>query len=500
MTTPRAKGMETIQAPSAGLDAPEQEASLPLTPIEQGLVEQDTPRRGILYSSPSKRPRREKISARPPPLKPKKPPTTKGNETRMEEEFPKEIPEETVAPTIEDEIVDTPQPAPLDPEEESKKQEKEILLREFQELQEEVQRYERELERFRNAAPEEFTESTDLDGLITLINNADPLSLAAPAEQKPPPLSSLLSSFIPFSKPYLATSTVTPISETKPVASHAPLDLDDPLPYLRLFTPFAYESRVSIPDSDPSSPASSQLYQTHTVDITAPLKLFTTTIAITIDTSTQTVVNLTIPYLSPWAEYELGTWIREKSQKKDVGAICWALSSYWDVSVRRAECWVRSERSFKDVLNERNGVRKPPIEKWKKGQPRTDDIADQSLDENDAESEEVSGVVVDGQEESSATAKRKAPNISRQQLQKHLGREMLICESPEVLFKISWRIGFDWTGEAESEVKATAAFPKAWYEADALNSLKKVPVAFDALVKDRGVFEATRAMVGLLFS
>ena len=38
------------------------------------------------------------------------------------------------------------------------------------------------------------------------------------------------------------------------------------------------------------------------------------------------------------------------------------------------------------------------------------------------------------------------------------------------------------------------------HEADDRRSLKKIPETFQSLVKSRGVFEAVRVMVGLLFS
>jgi hypothetical protein len=37
------------------------------------------------------------------------------------------------------------------------------------------------------------------------------------------------------------------------------------------------------------------------------------------------------------------------------------------------------------------------------------------------------------------------------------------------------------------------------HDVDARNSLKMVPATFDALVRDRGIYESVRAMVGLLF-
>lgn len=76
---------------------------------------------------------------------------------------------------------------------------------------------------------------------------------------------------------------------------------------------------------------------------------------------------------------------------------------------------------------------------------------------------------------------------------------MLILQDNHVLLKINWRIGFDWTGEAESDVSVECAVPAVWREADGEGALRKVPETFRALVRVKGVFEATRGMVALLF-
>lgn len=109
--------------------------------------------------------------------------------------------------------------------------------------------------------------------------------------------------------------------------------------------------------------------------------------------------------------------------------------------------------------------------------------------------------------------------MSRKELARNLGRDILVLESRHVLLKISWKIGFDWTGEAGSEIWVEPAYPRVCEysrfraltmrndtntclgsEADGNASLKKIPQTFDSLVQSKGVFEATRIMVALLFS
>lgn len=45
-------------------------------------------------------------------------------------------------------------------------------------------------------------------------------------------------------------------------------------------------------------------------------------------------------------------------------------------------------------------------------------------------------------------------------MNRHLGRDTLVLQDAHVVLKLSWRIGFDWTGEAESNVAVEPAFPR----------------------------------------
>jgi hypothetical protein len=290
----------------------------------------------------------------------------------------------------------------------------------------------------------------------SLINSADP-SVSAAEETKATPISFLLSSFLPFSKPP-AVTVEDSANLNKPAPSHVPLDLDDPLPYLRLFTPFTYKSHISTSYMRGEASTASKLHQIHTIEILEPRKLLSATISITIDTSNQKLVKLSIINLSRWAERELGTWIRGKVLEKDMGAVCWALGSYLGMSVRRAECWAKCQNLLESV---REG-NKPDSEK-PRGRPAKNTVnSDVDAEGNTNDEDAVAGVAVGGEDtgHGKTSSKRKA-KVTRKQLLEYLGRDELVFETSETVLKISWDIGFDWTGEAESTVKATAAFPRA---------------------------------------
>jgi len=77
-------------------------------------------------------------------------------------------------------------------------------------------------------------------------------------------------------------------------------------------------------------------------------------------------------------------------------------------------------------------------------------------------------------------------------------RTSLLLTGEGVEFRIEWNVIFDWTGEAESIISASARVPSSWQEEDERGSLAKVPETFDSLVKARGPMAAVRAMVALL--
>ncbi|KAF2500461.1 hypothetical protein BU16DRAFT_523234 [Lophium mytilinum] len=472
----------------AGTPTLEQEDDLPLASNEVSV--RDTSQ-GILYSSPSKRPRRGRTTS---PLRPQAPPPMNTDDTVMTD-APLEGDTQLQSEVGQQEVV--AEAAPVDPEIEKKQQEKEQLEREMDALQEEVRQYERAVEVSRKSSSGALPDDFSFDELVSLINNTDP-SVSMVEKPKAAPISLLLSSFLPFSKPPPATTQSSADDLDKPVPSHGPVDLDDPLPYLRLFTPFTYKSRISIPNAQTDGSNASDLYQFHSIDILEPRKLLMAKMNMTIDVSKQKLVKLSLVHLSQWAERELGTWIRRKAREKDLGAVSWALGSYWDISIRRAECWQKCQRLLNDV--DKTGGKALPGER--RGRPAARDIgSDEDAEGSTEEEDAVAGVAAGGEQavRGKTLMKRKAV-VSRKQLLTHLGRESLIFESSEIVLKIGWDIGFDWTGEAKSTVKATAAFPRVWHDADARNSLKKVPATFDNLVRDRGVYESIKAMVGLLFA
>lgn len=308
---------------------------------------------------------------------------------------------------------------------------------------------------------------------------------------KPILLSARLSLFLPFSKPPPPRKDSTPTPES-PVPSHKPIQLEDPVSYLRAFTPLTI---TSVETLVPSSGSDKPLLQRHDITLSSPHDLLKVELHLSVSTSNQTVDSLDLVSISPWADRELGNWARKVITTGDISSVGWACGRYWDVASIRARCWNRCCAKLPNllgtILSEEDvatgGVLRGnrPSSK-RKGRKRKVAIAeaDDSGSNSDRDSDDES---------------LSEPRISRSSLFEHLGRQSLLFTRSGVSLLISWSIDFDWTGEAESHVSAAASFPQCWRDADERASLRKIGDVFDRLVGERGVFEAVKGVVALLF-
>jgi hypothetical protein len=442
--TPRARKVAGHRsAPIAKGAVDEEEPELPTTPSQQGLEEADSPRRGVLFSSPSKRPPRAKGLVKQSPLRPKAPAVQETSSTQHVEDGPEEI----TAPERREKR------PPPDPEMEKRKQEKARLERELAELEAQVSQCTQEIVKEQQRTQDEALRPTDrlaLQAFVAKISGADDKADDAI------PISSLLCSFLPFStisKPQRSRES------DKPVPSHRPIELADPIPYLEMFTTMKLTTQLHLPRGK-ILPSSKRVHQKHTIDIVGPQKLLATQVSITIDTLTTEIIDMDIIRLSPWAERELGTFLRQRSETRDLGNASWAIESYWDLAQKRAHYWHRCETTFAHLLVGQSG------EDTENARPQA----------------------------------KSDKKMTRRELNRHLGRDTLILQDKHVLLKLNWRIGFDWTGEAESEVTVEPAFPSVWTEGDAEKTFGKVPETFASLLQSRGAFEATKVMAALLFA
>lgn len=173
------------------------------------------------------------------------------------------------------------------------------------------------------------------------------------------------------------------------------------------------------------------------------------TLQLTTNITTQRFIRISAVHLPSWAVAEFGLWLQEAPDELDVEAVGTAVGRFWRLSQLRARCWHQCQIEFPDLTvnavspNGRSSVEPPE--------------------------------------------------------QEHLGCQFQQFSRSSVSITVHWRLSFTLEGEAESHVYAGATFPTAWKQADRSDELGKVGQAFDLLVRDRGVTDAVRMILRLIF-
>lgn len=145
------------QSPATGGALEEEESELPATPSSRGLEEQDGPRRGILFSSPSKRPPRARNPAKPSPLKRR---ALSAQDQRLGQ------PEEDTPAEADDSIKLAQKNQLPDSELERRKQERTQLQREMEELEADISRCAREIGDEQQRPPDQSFKAAERENLM----------------------------------------------------------------------------------------------------------------------------------------------------------------------------------------------------------------------------------------------------------------------------------------------------------------------------------------------
>lgn len=429
------------------------EPELPPTPQQRGIPDPivTTPPTGI-HDTPSKRARKSKaLSAKlkSSPLKPRDPPPQvplKSKHVEVQEE-PKPLKPQKNA---REEPVKRRKSArflmPEDPYA-AKKKARDDLLKELQQLQADVALANQENERlrlraeYRKKAP---PSTPNPDELVAMLKRATAPERPAVPKPKPTSIFKSISAFLPFNprrKP-----TASPFPE-KPLPSHLPIALEDPLPYLQAFTGLDYTSTITLlPSNPPPSDSSSQeldqaLQQKHLISASHSSGLFSTRFAMTVDTSSLSISSVDILRLDMNAEKELGTFIRRRARDegplgKDITVICWAMSRWVEISIKRAQFWCAVEQEF--------GTPEARIMSFQRKKKRKRRGSIIGTDDDS---------VLEAQDEVEKS------KWTRKQLLQHFGRGSMDISDDEVDLRFEWKISFDWTGEVESFITAAARMP-----------------------------------------
>lgn len=289
---------------------------------------------------------------------------------------------------------------------------------------------------------------------------------------------------VPYGKP--AASAIPPEEDEVDISnikSHHPVPMTakEELPFLELFTPFSASSTLVVLPQAPDE-AFKQLFTIQLRSRHCP-GLFGAKLEATVDATSLSVLSLKIAALEPSAKYELGGFLEKictgdcnRSMQRNVGIVTWAMSEWLRVAEQRAHLWVQldAELGTKDGLLESSAhVRS---RKGKHGK-------DEGNDEH-------------------ATSP-----MAKSQLLRHMGRQSFDVQIPSddgsapASLRLSWKIEFDWSGEAKSNVTVMAGVPGkceyrlsaqwvfltptnafAGHDADSKGALGKIPSLFEDLV------------------
>ncbi|KAF4626744.1 hypothetical protein G7Y89_g11413 [Cudoniella acicularis] len=476
-----------------------EEPDLPPTPTQRGLADPivTTPPTGI-HDTPSKKTRRSRALAeklKTSPLKPRDPlPPEPAKQVEQRPEPESQKPAKAEKPAKPEKPVARRKSArfvlPEDPHA-ARKKTHDDLLKELQQLQADVTLANQENERLRihqDSKKRRVPAAPNTHELLDLLTR----SIQLPAKPKPKPASVFKSigSFLPFS----SRRKLQPVSVSdleKPLPSHLPLVLDDPLPYLQAFAPLKYTSTITLLSPEPVSPDSSvqsieqPVLQKHLIRASHPSGLFAAKLSMIVDSSTLSITEIEFPKLDTAAEIELGPFVRARARGdgtpgKDISVICWAMGRWTEVATKRARFWcaIESELCTPEA-------REKSLQKMRRGRKR-----------------KRQGSVILGEEENEEFEEEGELGSGGawpiKEMLRHMGRTSMEISNENVEIFFEWRIGFDWTGEVESSFSATARSPQSWQKADDRKILSKIPNMFNGLVKESGPLHAVRAVVGLL--
>ncbi|KAL2022470.1 hypothetical protein VTK56DRAFT_5299 [Thermocarpiscus australiensis] len=514
------------------------EPELPPTPEHPDPVV-STPPSGI-HNTPSKRPRRSRTLAeriksssplKQPPLRP----------PGLSE---KGAPPEFNLPAKKTQTVAASAPTaaelrglkPVDPDAEKKKL-RDSLLAEVSQLERDLDIASNENERIRQAhlSRRDPSPPPNKHEILDILRRH-----ALPPDKTPDPdpsadwLASALNpiAFLPFSKRSApGPPTLPPLDKTHkdlppPPVSHHPLPMtaDEALPYLQVFTPLTFTSHIApLPRAD-----GGPLLQRHYITAASapPLRgLFSARIEMTVNTKTMAVTELAVPRLDPAAEAELRPFIERVVAKKragrrkeeddddgnerlppssglynNVSVLAWAMGEWLRVAVQRAKVWSVLEREVGDREALRGMVARARARKKRRRRRRRMREAEEEEEEQEDGVDEVDGD--DGDGSLDGEGKYEAGDLLP-----FVGRTCMDFEIPGLdggagessALRVQWRVKFDWTGEARSDIGLLVGVPGKWHKSDERGQLSGIPALFNELIQaGEDPLTAVRTVVCLL--
>ncbi|OQD68534.1 hypothetical protein PENDEC_c034G06110 [Penicillium decumbens] len=204
--------------------------------------------------------------------------------------------------------------------------------------------------------------------LSLLAQESSHINLPAP-EQAPAPVSSLLSTLLPF---HANIPRQPPETSPLPTNPFALQESSQSPSYLTVFAPLALRTHTSRTSSQTSG-----FIETHTLTFTAPSpfpsSLYNVSVVYETNPETHSLTSVSVPNgndskkrrvpepLRQWIDTRLANPLL----KLDVATLCWGINRYWEASVSRAQLWAQVEQKHgkgmpahdqKDQPEPRDGV------------------------------------------------------------------------------------------------------------------------------------------------
>ena len=427
------------------------EPELPLSVSDQIS---STPPRGI-HSSPSRWRGKGKVK-KSSPLKPR--PEVPGKEPpRKPTSFLRRLQDLQVAGSAAeqdpflDELSNPARMVPAFDLEADKKKERDVLKEEISALTKDLEAVRRENERIRvMQASGRTIAPADEDAVLDIVRrHLMPKDLNARAEQSHQLMKAALNpmALLPFGRLIRPSAAPEQPDELAPIKSHHPVVMtaEEELPYLQLFSPFDISSEISMLREE----SNQQLRQQHSINIRSrdSPAIFHAKIEIIVDALELNILELSVPKIHPAAKPELRPFIEKicekdcnRSMQRNVGILSWAMGEWHRVSSLRASLWAQLD----EETASKNGILQSVVtlRETRGTQPP------------DADEDDIEGRRWD-------KIPRKRPDVLR-----FLGQQWFDIAIPSLpgadaacTLRLEWKIGFDWTGEAQNDLSVKLNAP-----------------------------------------
>lgn len=244
---------------------------------------------------------------------------------------------------------------------------------------------------------------------------------------------------LPFSRP-VAALVVPDKDDGNDIQSHHPVEMsaEDELGYLTVFSPFKVTSSIAALPATREHP----FRQRRVLTVRDQESLFQARVELIVNPMTLAILELHVLSLEPAAAAELQPFVDticdgpcSRSMQRNVGLLFWAMAEWRRAAVERAETWARLDA---EVLT--------------KGGPAQAAAAMRRQAEQSGERV--------------AAPDRERLLLKSAELRYFMGKQAydILIESgggrrEDAHIRLEWKIGFDWTGEAESKLAVLEGVP-----------------------------------------